>query len=77
MSKACRFTEYVKGFNGYQLHIQKDGQMEEGVIQNILASKPYHEAQGGKMQLKYKRKQLQQITCVSYDKQVIRVYSFI
>lgn len=77
MSQQCRFTEYVRGLDGYQLLNQKDGQIDETVLQNILASKPYHEAQGGQMQLIYKKKQLQQITCVSSDKQVIRVYSFI
>ena len=77
MSLACRFREYIKQEQGYKLSMQTDCEISENVLQNILASKPYHEALGGIMKLRYKNNKLQQITCISCDKQIKRVYNFI
>ena len=77
MNLACRFTEYIRQGQSYKMLIQKDCEISECVLYNILESKPYHEAQGGIMNLRYNNERLQQITCISYDKSIKRVYNFI
>lgn len=77
MNLKCKFTEYVKQGQDYVMLTQKDCEINEYVLYSILESKPYHEAQGGVMNLKYSRNKLKQITCISYDKKIKRVYSFI